>query len=85
MIIDNIIHLSNSLGYALALTLVFNKTCHFKFHFKQGKKVFKVSDLEAFTELNKNSLGQSTVENCIGTDGFYLKNMSLLFAASCSC
>lgn len=57
MIIDNIIHLCDSLGYALALTLVFNKTCHFKFHFKQKRKVFQVSDLEAFTELNKNSLG----------------------------
>lgn len=78
MIFDDIVHLSDSLGYVLALTLVLNKTCHFKFHFKQKKKVFKVSDLEAFTELNKNSLGQSAVDNCIGTDGFCLKNMSLV-------
>lgn len=85
--IDNIIHLSYSLGNALALTLVSNKTCHFKFHFNQKENVFKVSDLEAFTELNKNLVGQSAVDNCIGTDGFYLKNMSLslLFATSCSC
>lgn len=46
---------------------------------------FKFQIWKLFTELNKNSLGQSAVDNSIGTDGFYLKNMSLLFAESCSC
>ena len=41
------------------------------------KKAFKVLDLGVFTELNKNSLlGQSAVDSCAGTDGFYLKTRS---------
>jgi len=41
------------------------------------KNAFKILDLEVFTELNKNSLfGQSTVDSCTGTDGFYLKTRS---------
>lgn len=70
------------------------KICHCKLSFYIEKNAFKVPDLEAFTELNKNSLfGQSAVDSCTGTDGFYLKTCSfhllhlaaaenLLFASS---
>lgn len=40
MIFDDIVHLGDSLAYVLALTIVFNKTCNFKFHFKQKKTRF---------------------------------------------
>lgn len=59
MIIDDIIYLSGSLGYALVLTLVFNKTCHLKFHFKQKKKFLKFQTRKLLQRLIKIHLGQA--------------------------
>lgn len=58
MIFDDIVHLGDSLGYVLALTLVFNKTCHFKFHFKQKKKFLKSQIWKLLQSLIKIHLGK---------------------------
>lgn len=77
MKIHSSIHLSYSLGKTLALTSTFNKDLPSSTLVLYGKNAFNVLDLEVFTELNKNSLlGQSTVDRCNGTGGFYLKTCS---------